>query len=367
MNEKYVPPNNSTSLAAELSTIENDTSIQSLLFFMAEKDAYESTQISALLKNSSKPIIGGVFPELIFNGERKNKGVLLMPLNFELTTQLIDLSFTSEALFSQLEAVQQQSTDPDSCLFVFMDTFSSGKEILTETLFNFFGINPTYIGGGAGSLKFNQFPCIINNNGVHKNAAVIGWAKKHINLGAAHGWNSISAPLKVTECAKNEIKSINWKPAFEVYKEIVEPHAGMQFTNNNFFEIAKSYPFGISKIDGEKVVRDPFKTTNNNIHFIDKIEEGAYVEILNGNIKSLLNGAKSAINTSIKNHTHKNHETVFCIDCISRVLYLNTHLQDELNIVSKHTKASGVFSIGEIANSDSILEIYNKTIVTAIW
>lgn len=367
MNKIYVNPNNKLALTFELLALENDKNVRSILFFMADENKYPSEEITPLLKKITKPIIGGIFPELIFNGERKKEGIVLIPLSFTLTTQLIDLSLTSEKIFKQLQITQHQSTQANSCLFVFLDAFSNGKEVLLETLFNFFGINPTYIGGGAGSLSFNQFPCIINNTGIHENAAVIGWANKQINIGVAHGWESISNPLKVTETSQNKIKSINWKPAFQVYKEIVEHHSGKKFNETNFFDIAKSYPFGISKIDEEKVVRDPFKTTKNSIHFIDYIPEGAYVEILHGNIKSLLKGAEIAKEKANIQNLITKTETLFCIDCISRVLYLNDNLQKELNIVSKHSKATGIFSIGEIANSESIVEIYNKTIVTALW
>ena len=167
---------------------------------------------------------------------------------------------------------------------------------------------------------------------------------------------------------QNKIKSINWKPAFEVYKEIVESHSAMKFNHNNFFDIAKSYPFGISKMDEEKVVRDPFKVTNNTIYFIDNIQEGAYVEVLHGNIASLLKGSEKALkNAFLNNAIDNNYSNTFCVDCISRVLYLNNNLQQELDIVSKNSNVSGIFSIGEIANYDSILEIYNKTIVIALW
>ena len=368
MTENYINPNNIIALKESLTEFDKNKNVKSLLFFMADSDQYSSSQLTPILKSTLKPIIGGIFPELIFNGERKNSGVLIIPLTFELKTQLLDLSLNSVDIFSQLEKQQNQSTDSNSCLFVFIDAFSENKEMLTETLFNYFGINPTYIGGGAGSLNFKQFPCIINNNGIHENAAVIGWGKKQIEIGVAHGWESISNPLKVTEAANNKIISINWKPAFEVYKEIVESHSGMKFNNNNFFDIAKSYPFGISKMDEEKVVRDPFKVTNNTIYFIDNIQEGAYVEVLHGNIASLLKGSEKALeNAFLNNAIDNNYSNTFCVDCISRVLYLNNNLQQELDIVSKNSNVSGIFSIGEIANYDSILEIYNKTIVIALW
>lgn len=368
MNEIYLPPQNITSLKSHLFNYENDKNVKSVLFFMADEQHYNESELNPILNKISKPIIGGIFPEIIFKSNRQFTGVLLIPLQFELNTQLIKLSNSAESILKQLKTTQQNSIDSSSSLFVFYDALSDNKSRFIENLFNFFGVNPTYIGGGAGSLSFNSFPCIINNYGLHKNAAVIGWTSNKIAIGAAHGWESISTPLKVTKTFKNEIIDINWKPAFETYKEIVELHSNKKFNNTNFFKIAKSYPLGISKIDAEKVVRDPYKTFKNKLYLIDIIHEGEYIEIMNGNTKSLLQSALTATEKAFSNSDKSQIKTTFCLDCISRALYMQDSFDMELNVVEKKAPTSGILSIGEIANSgESVLEIFNKTIVIAIW
>jgi hypothetical protein len=369
MRAIYIAPDDIHSLESNLIKIGIDNDIKSLLFLMAYEARYSEKLLTPLLRKSTKPIIGGVFPELIFKGERKKSGVLLLPLPFELNTQLIDLSGTQADLIEQLESGQKDSMDPLSTLFVFIDALSSNKESFIESLFNFFGINPTYIGGGAGSLKFEPFSCIITKNGIYSNAAVIGWANRKIALGVAHGWQSVSAPVKVTKANKNQLVSINWRPAFEVYREIVEAHSGMKFTAHNFFDIAKSYPLGISKIDAEMVVRDPFTVIDNVIHMVDNVNEGEYVEILHGNLDSLLAGASKAREIAFsKTEDGMDKNSVFCIDCISRVLYMENDFIKELKAIGHGADLSGILSIGEIANSEeSFLEIYNKTIVIGLW
>jgi hypothetical protein len=335
---------------------------------MAAEESYSEKQFIPLLHKCETPIIGGVFPELIFKGERKKKGVVLVPLPFKLKTHLFDLA-TSEKFTEQLELMQNKSVDPSSVLFVFTDALSAYKEPFIESLFNFFGIYTTYIGGGAGSLKFEPFPCIITNRGIFENAAVIGWANNKIALGVAHGWQSVSVPLKVTKVTDNKLVSINWKPAFEVYKEIVESHSGMKITADNFFDIAKSYPLGITKIDAEMVVRDPFKVTNNIIHLIDKISEGEYIKILHGNMDALLAGAAKAKKIALSKHEDcMDKNSIFCIDCISRALFMQNDFSKELEVIGHNVNLTGILTIGEIANSEeSFLEIYNKTVVIGIW
>lgn len=54
----------------------------------------------------------------------------------------------------------------------------------------------------------------------------------------------------------------------------------MFLTKIIFLEIAKSYPIGLIKIDGETVIRDPFKVMDTTIHFLDLIDSGQYFSIM---------------------------------------------------------------------------------------
>jgi len=369
MKAIYIEPNNIPTLISSLNQFELDNKIKSMLFLMADQDHYTNSELSPVLQKVKTPIIGGIFPELIFMGERKNKGVILLPLSFKLETQLFDLGQTHENFLEQLELRYKEYINHSSTLFVFTDALGDNKVTFIESLFNYFGINPSYIGGGAGSLNFKSFPCIINNNGLYSNSAVIGWADKNIALGVAHGWQAISEPLKITKADKNNVAQINWKPAFEVYKKIVETHSGMKFTNENFFQIAKSYPLGIAKVDAEMVVRDPFMVSDDVLHIVDTLAEGEYMRILHGNMDSLLTGAAKANEIAFLNRKDgMDQNSVFCIDCISRVLFMEDAFKEELNLIGNNLDVNGILSIGEIANSgESFLEIYNKTIVIGIW
>lgn len=369
MRSYYIPAKDRGLLKDRLSQLNSENGTKAILFLMADEAHFKEELLSPLLAKISKPIIGGIFPELIFEGERKKIGVLLIPLAVDLNTQVFDLSDNTDKFQKQLEEVQKDSMSQMSSLFVFADSLGQRKNEFIEALFNFFGVNTTYIGGGAGSLSFERFPCIITNEGLHTNSAVIGWGKQKMTLGVAHGWHSVSGVLKVTEAEKDMVKTINWRPAFEVYKEVVETHSSIVLTQDNFPEIAQSYPLGIEKLDAEMVVRDPFKLCPDGLHFVDSIQEGEYVKILHGDIESLIGGASKAKEVALsKLDENMNQDSLFCVDCISRVLFMKEFYEKELEIVSKNKNVSGVLSIGEIANEgDSFLEVYNKTIVLGVW
>lgn len=365
----YSVLNNYSELDHIINDFENELKFQSALLFIVDNESITSSNLSQYLIKTSKPIIGGVFPEIIYKGERKTEGALLIKLDFKLHTKVIDLSNSSDNIDEELKALRADYVDSFNSLFVFADALNPKKDLFIDLLFNHFGISPTYIGGGAGSLSFKPIPSIIGNSKLNENAAVIGWTDKKIALGVAHGYQSISEPLKVTKAVGNKIESINWKPAFTVYKTIVEKHSGMEFNADNFFDIAKSYPLGISKIDAEMVVRDPYMVEGNCLLAVDVVKEGEYVNILHGNINSLLQGAENARNIAFsKFDTGMNNDMVFCIDCISRVLFMQNEFEKELEIIGQNRNVNGVLSIGEIANSEeSYLEIYNKTVVVGVW
>lgn len=366
MKPSYIPSNNIKALAETLLEIQEANVAKTYLFLMAEKDAYRPDDFLSKFVDSGINIFGGIFPSLIVDGNRIDEGLLLVPLPFELNIQRIDLNQDVDGMIHDLSEKHPNSLAPDSTLFVFFDGLSNQKAQFTDSLFNYFGINATYIGGGAGSLSFNAQPCIIDNEGVHENSAIVAWTNNHINIGSAHGWQSISEPLKITKAENNKVDTLGWEPAFEVYSKVIKEHSGAIISKDNFFDIAKSYPLGIKKMDAEMVVRDPFAVEKKALRFFDSIQEGEYVEILHGNMDSLLEGAKQAKMLASKQKL--NDCGGLCIDCISRAMFMGDDFQLEMDTIKCSTPLYGVLTIGEIANSgESYLEIFNKTVVLGLW
>jgi hypothetical protein len=366
MNAIYTNNEKPTDLNNLFEQINNDSDIQSGLLFIADKNSPDPDTLTSLLVNCSKNIIGGIFPEIIHNGTRKSEGTLFIPLKHKLKTVLFNLGDDTDSFFTELDT-QFLDFNAQGTLMVFCDALGKNKVEFIESLFNYFGVNLTYLGGGAGSLKFQSFPCIIDNTGIHQNSGVIALLPDVKKIGVAHGWNQISEPLKVTQASGTTVQSLDWEPAFSLYKKIVESHSGATFNNENFFDIAKSYPLGISKMDAEMVIRDPYMIQDNNIHVVDLVEQGEHIRIMHGNLTSLLGGAEKARDQAFLNASPDETE-VFCVDCISRVLYMQDDIEKELSIIQKDGTLNGILSIGEIANSgESFLEIYNKTVVVVKW
>jgi hypothetical protein len=297
--------------------------------------------------NTNKNIIGALFPKIIFNGRLYDSGFVVLGLNEDIEIKKVDLN----SLDIDFEIDKKSA-------FIFVDAFSKNiGEFMEEVYFNFSDI--TFIGGGAGSLDFVQRPVVFTNEGVFENAAVIGFLDKEIKLDVRHGWMPISEPMLVTKADKNILKELDYKNAFDVYKNILKTKYNINIDKENFFEIAKGYPFGIRKIDNEVIVRDPITINENNeIVLVGDISENSYVRILKGEKDNLINAAKEVSLVA------KDKDITLFIDCISRVLFLEDDFQKEIDEVMKNSKnLIGALTLGEIASREEVLEFYNKTSV----
>lgn len=348
-----------------LSEAEAETDINGILVFAADANGFTNDELDPFLQTLNRPVLGGVFPTVIYRSENYEKGTLVVGLNrLREVAVVTDLSDSSADYMEVLEDKFPEDIELSPTTLVFLDGFSGRIATLIDDLFNVFGLETNYIGGGAGSLSMQQKPCVITNEGLLQDAAVVGLLDMQSGLGVNHGWTSVQGPFQVTESENTTIKTLDHRPAFEVYREVVEKHSGQVFTDSNFFDIAKAYPFGISKVGAERVVRDPIMADGQNLVCVGEVKQGSYVDILNGNQESLLKAAEEAKNKSEQNMQTDTEARLF-IDCISRVLFLGENFRDELQIVSSpDVPLIGACTLGEIANNQNIyLEFYNKTAV----
>lgn len=356
-------------LSALLRQLDADATVQSILVLTSDADGYTPDSCDALLHALTKPVFGGSFPQILHGRARMESGIVAVGLPWVVQATLIEgLSDTAADFDAALEAAYAEPF-AGGTLFAFVDGFSTRISALIAALYNHFGLEINYIGGGGGSLTLKQKPCVFSNQGLQQNVAVLALAKHKIGVGVAHGWESISEAFKVTGASGNIIHTLDWKPAFEVYKSVVDRHAGGDLNREDFFATAKAYPFGISKLGAEVVVRDPLMVQGDALVCVGEVPQGAFVHILNGNPGSLVAAATRARNLAREGgETRAAPEMQLFVDCISRVLFLEEGFQQELDAVADDALPMvGVLSIGEIANSGrDYLEFYNKTAVVGL-
>jgi len=351
-----------------ISNFISDSEIKCLIIFSCDKNNFSSDDIKSIAPKTI-PIFGGVFPQIIYKNNNYNTGLLIIGINEK--PEITVINNLSDTKVDYENFLDDSIIDKGyKTLFVLVDGFATRISDFIENLFNIFGLELNFIGGGAGSLDMVQKPCLITNDGLIEDAAIIAALKAASGIGVKHGWQRLVGPFKVSSCKKNSICALDNRPAFDVYKEVVENDLGKEINENNFFEIAKAYPFGISKIETESIIRDPIILTKDKcIVCVGEIPQNSFVHIFKGDQELLINSAKEALDEAKSNLLNcTGDENVLFIDCISRALFLKDDFKKELNSVVYNNKPIiGALTLGEIANSGKdYLEFYNKTAVIAI-
>lgn len=343
--------------------------VSTLLVLAADANDHRPANTDAILQRVPKPLYGGVFPALVWGRELLDRGTIVIGSKKPAHTTVVhSLSDPSQSLAAQVtDAVMQDAEG--ALLFVFVDGFSRRIAALVRALFEEFGLENNFIGGGAGSLSMQQKPCLLTNHGMQEDAAIILQLQWPSGIGVSHGWEIISEPLKVTAAEGTTIRELNYEPAITVYRRIVEPVAGKAVTTDGFFDVAKGFPFGIRKIGSEVIVRDPlFLTPDGALVCVGEVPEGAFVHVLRGESERLIQAARAAgdLATAAFDRTRK-PAFRFLIDCISRSLFLEQRFGEELAVLDDGLPMLGALTLGEIANSGhEFLEFYNKTAVVGL-
>ncbi len=365
MIKQIVKTSDTNSLQSALDQMVVQEEVKSVILYIGENFPFDTDALSYQLKSLSTTVIGGVFPEVIIDGQRSNDSAILLGLPYPMSYIVID-EFDERNILPKVTEGLKDHFEENCTFFVFIDALIRNKTILFDTLYNYYGSIPNYLGGGAGTLKFEPTPCVVTNEGILEGAALVASIPQKVTIGVAHGWSPISQPLKVTEVSNNEIISLDWKPVMDVYPSIVEEHSKEKFDYEDFYNCVKSYPIGIKKLNDNMTVRDPFKTENGRLFLLDDIEEGSYVQVLYGNINTLIEAARTArLQAEEKGKVSDN---TFIIDCISRGLFMEEDFKNELKELDPLSNSFGALTLGEIANNgDEYLDVYNKTAVVGIF
>ena len=355
-------------LQLELQLMNDDPEIKFIMMLLASQTDIAHDEINNLLVINPKPIIGGIFPYVLYCKSLLTAGVVLIGFACSFSMAVIPALSKTVEIETELQKQLPWQNMERGTLFTFVHGMSSGVQRLVDGLFNQYGLEINYIGGGCGTLQKLDQPCVLTPQGILQDAALLLMADITSGIGVAHGWQSISRAFKVTEVEGNEIISIDWRPAADVYRNVVEDHSGLRFGEIPFSEIARAYPFGIAKLADELVIRDPIALKGQRIVCVGEVRRGSYVHVMHGKPDYVSAAAGRARQRAMENLKGRTPKLMLFMDCISRVLFLGELFAREITHVSMNdVPLAGALTLGEIANSGyDYLELYNKTSVVGL-
>lgn len=343
----------------------------SILILACSDNEHSADQLKSLLGACPVPVFGGIFPGIFFNGKCAARGLLLVGFPFVVEIDIYDDLSRANLCIENPSWQDGGGIDFAADLMVFVDATAKTSEAFINTLYETIGGGCHVIGGGAGSIDFIQRPCLFTRAGLLQDAALVVKLPIPMRCAVDHGWEVLDGPYLVTEAKGTNVKTIDYLPAFQVYRDSIERVTGNQFNKNNFFEIAKNFPLGIVGINEDIMVRDPIQRVKNDMVCVGCVPVNTMIYILQGRRKFIVEAAFLAGEQSglkLQQLSHKPLGMALAFDCISRSLYLGEDFSDELlalgSGVGEGKIIIGVLSIGEIANTArGTINLLNKSIV----
>jgi hypothetical protein len=326
-----------------------------ILALVAEIEADKVVELQGILKSMAIPLIGAIFPALVHAGEFKSSGVLLICLPQKILWHLqAELPQEQAALHQCLDLIIDDlqpalEVAEDSALFMLFDAMVPNIATILDELYMLLGDSVHYMGVNAGSETFQPMPCLFDSERIVQNGVLVMLFSPHKGAILEHGYEVPRQTIIATSTTGNRISSIDWRPAFDVYRERVQQQYAVEINRDNFYQHAVHFPFGIVRADKEVLVRIP-------VMLDDDYSLVCVGEIPENSVLTLLDAPQAQSLDTVNRLADKldEHPVNLLFYCAGRRMHLLDAADNELKDLQQ--KASdrlnaGALSLGEIGSS----------------
>ncbi|MFA6015328.1 MAG: FIST C-terminal domain-containing protein [Gallionellaceae bacterium] len=344
----------------------------------ANKAAVAELQAICIKRNIA--LVGGIFPALLKEGEFLSAGVWLlcfteMPYyalyeNLPTATQEVDQ--ITRRIATELR--EQIDDTPDVTLFMLFDAMVPNIASILDQLYLYLANRVHYAGANAGSETFQRMPCLFDRTRIVENGMLLLLLKAHRGAILEHGYVAPQHSVYASSTEGNRIAQIDWRPAFEVYQELVQKQFNVEITAENFYQHSVHFPFGIMRANHHVVVRIPVALSDDGSLFcVGEVPANAMLTLLEAprvdtreTLRVLMDGIQ-ALNGDPAG------TELLLFYCAGR----RAHLGAEQSVIelqefagsTQAAQVSGAVSLGEIGGSTlhGYPLFHNATLVASSW
>jgi hypothetical protein len=326
------------------------------------------------------PLAGAIFPALVQDGHFLTGGVWLlcfkeMPhcaLYENLPTDAVEAERAAERMANDIRA--QIDHIPDLTLFMLFDAMVPNVGTMLDNLYLHLANRVHYAGANAGSETFQPMPCLFDGERTVRNGVLLLLLTQHKGAILEHGYHTNPHTSYATSTSGNCISQIDWRPAFEVYQELVREHYGEEVTAENFYQYGVHFPFGIVRANHHVLVRIPVMlAADGSLFCVGEVPANSVLTLLKAptvrtveTLHNLTEGLK-VLNGDVTD------TELLLFYCAGRRLHLGIPMATtELEAFAELTHASqiaGALSLGEIGGSTvhGYPLFHNATLVASRW
>lgn len=344
----------------------------------AEQEKLGVLQAGCMLRNV--PLAGGIFPALVKEGGFVTCGVWLlgfvqMPF-YALYDNLPCGEMETERVAEGIAAELREQIDhlPDITLFMLFDAMLPNIGTMLDALYLNLANRVHYAGANAGSETFRPMPCLFDANRVVQNGLLLMLLKPHQGAILEHGYRAPQRTVYATSTEGNCISQIDWRPAFEVYQELVRAQFGVEISQANFYQHAVHFPFGIVRANHHVVVRIPVMLADNGSLFcVGEVPPNSVLTLLERPVVDTGETLRVLVEGLTELNGDPSGSELLLFYCAGRRMHLGMEqAAAELEAFAGLTRAAqigGALSLGEIGGSTrhGYPLFHNATLVAMRW
>jgi hypothetical protein len=325
------------------------------------------------------PLRGAVFPALVAGARFHANGCLLLRLDIMPFAAIYDnldpqLPLSGETVQRMADDVAQRLDRPrGSALFMIFDAMVANIATILDDLYLRLADRVRYMGANAGSETFRPVPCLFDNARQTQNGVLAMLLPDHPGAVTEHCYQAPERMISATSTEGNRIISIDWRPAFEVYQEVVAAEYKVKIDRTNFYQLAVHFPFGIMRANDEIIVRMPVALEEDGSVFcVGEVPANAVLTLLKAPaVDSLQTVDKLTQGLADLNGSLMGRD-LLTFYCAGRRIHLGERAEDELLVIHHHTGAgqvAGALSLGEIGHSLQwgYPSFHNGALVCSAW
>lgn len=322
----------------------------------AEKDAVGKLQ--GIFSRQAVPLAGAIFPALIAGEEFHTAGVWLLPFERMPYTALYEGLSDDAAVADRIARDVRGQLDhtPDATLFLLFDALVPNIGTLLDQLYLHLANRVRYLGANAGSETFQPMPCVFDNERVVGNGVLAMLLQPHRGGILEHGYSAPDDMIYATSTEGNRIVHIDWRPAFEVYRELMQKQYGVEITRDNFYNYAVHFPFGIVRANHSVLVRIPVMLGDDGSLFcVGEVPPNSLLTLLEAPPVDSIHTLQALHKGLVGLNGDIAGRELLLFYCAGRYLHLGaeaaTHELAELNSLVGASRIAGAKSLGEIGPS----------------
>lgn len=305
-------------------------------------------------------LAGAVFPELLVDDRLDLPGALLLhfpdappPLLADQVGGEAGIAATANRLAAYVD--QYLAADGEASLLCVFDALVPNIATHLDAWYLRLANRVRYTGINAGNEAFTAAPCLFDAERFIGDGVLFQLLNGHPGARLDHGFAAPETVVAATSAEGNRIVQIDWRPALEVYAELMRSQYGIQLGPENFYTYAVHFPFGIVRADGEVLVRIPVALgEDGSIVCVGEIPANSILTLLDA--RNCGQSTPETLAAELKQCAQIEGEDLVVFYCAGRRLHKGGAVAAELAELARRTGARhlyGALSLGEIGGARS--------------